>query len=355
MKRLPILLSCIVTVIVLRCTGQDVIKIIEADHHYIQYYGRFDQTNPKAPKFWLPGSYLVTRFSGSDCEIFINDQVFEGSSHNYIEVKVDNIDPVRIQLRARANRIQIAKDLPGGDHTVVISKNTEASVGYLEMIGFKCNSLLPPPPVPTRKIEFIGDGITAGTGSDSRYAPCDSTEWYDQSDAYNAYGPVTARNVNAQWQIVAATGIGLMKSAGEPPASMPAAFDKINIHKNALPWDFKRYQADVVTICLGANDNLADSASFIKNYVAFVKQVRLKYPSAQIVCLAISRGDAKSATLARMVPAVVGGAKNGGDGRVQQLIVNGIFNNGCDKNPSLDDQLEIAAQVTAFLKKLMAW
>ena len=170
---------------------------------------------PKKPRFWAPGAYIITRFSGSDCEIFINDQVIEGS-HNYIEVKVDNIDPVRIQLRAKANRIQIAKDLPGGDHTVTITKNTEASVGFLEMIGFKCNSLLPPPPVPSRTIEFIGDEITAGAGSDTRYMPCDSAEWYDQSNAYSSYGAIAARDLNAQFYLTAVSGSGITKSAGDP-------------------------------------------------------------------------------------------------------------------------------------------
>ena len=115
--------------------SQERVKIIEADHPYIQLYGRFDKVNPKLPRFWAPGTQIVTRFSGGDCEIFLNDQVVDGA-HNYIEVKVDNIEPVRIQLRARANRIQIAKDLPGGDHTVTITKNTEAGVGYLELVGF---------------------------------------------------------------------------------------------------------------------------------------------------------------------------------------------------------------------------
>jgi lysophospholipase L1-like esterase len=334
-------------------TAQEAIRIIPADHHYIQYYGRFDHTNPKAPRFWAPGSYVVARFSGSDCEIFVNDQASEGS-HNYIEVKVDNVEPVRIQLRARANRIQIAKDLPGGDHTVTITKNTDASVGYMEMVGFICNSLLPPPPVPTRKIEFIGDDLTAGTGSDNRYMPCDSAEWYDQSSAYAAYGPVTGRHLSAQWQITAATGIGIGKAVGEPPVNMPTAFDKINIHKNSTPWDFKRFQPDVVVVCLGAND-AGDSASLVNGYSGFVKNLRTRYPSSQIVCMVVQHGDDKSRKLVNYIPSVVSVAKRAGDQRVHHLIIDGIYNKGCNGLPSADEHLEISIQLTALLKRLMAW
>ncbi|HTE26313.1 GDSL-type esterase/lipase family protein [Flavitalea sp.] len=338
-------------------TAQDIIKIIEADHHYIQYYGRFDKTDPKKPRFWAPGAYIITRFSGSDCEIFINDQVTEGS-HNYIEVKVDNIDPVRIQLRARANRIQIAKDLPGGDHTVTITKNTEASVGFLEMIGFKCNSLLPPPPVPSRKIEFIGDEITTGAGSDTRYMPCDSAEWYDQSNAYSSYGAIAARDLNAQYYLTAVSGLGITKTAGEPGANISQVFNKINLHKNAVEWDFKSYQPDVVTVMLGNNDPINDSSSYINTYLTFLKLLRSKYPIAQIVCVSIpgsAPGDAKSARLRNIIPAVVATAKKSGDQRVQQLILSGTYNKGCNKLPSMEEHLEISSQVTAYLKKLMAW
>lgn len=334
--------------------SQDIIKIIEADHQYIQYYGRFDKSNAKKPKFWAPGAYVTTRFSGSDCEIFINDQVSEGS-HNYIEVKVDNIDPVRIQLRARANRIQIAKDLPGGDHTVTITKSTEASVGFLEMIGFKCNSLLPPPPVPLRKIEFIGDEITAGAGSDKRYMACDSAEWYDQSNAYHSYGAVSARELNAQSQITAVSGVGVSKSSGESGGNMSQLVDKTDLHKNSVEWDFKRYQPDVVTVMLGMNDMISDSLSFTSAYLSFIKQLRTKYPTAQIVCISISKGDPKSSRLGNMVPAIVAAAKRTGDQRVQQLKINGTFTSGCNKLPSLDEHLEISAQLTAYLKKIMAW
>ena len=339
----------------LPCAGQDIITIIEADHQYIQYYGRFDKTNPKLPRFWAPGAYVTTRFSGSDCELFINDQVFEGSSHNYIEVKVDNIDPVRIQLRAKTNRIQIAKDLPGGDHTVTITKNTDAAVGYLELRGFKCNSLIPPPPVPVRKLEFIGDEISAGTGSDNRYTPCDSAEWYDQSNAYSSYGAITARDVHAQYNMIAITGVGVIKPAGEPGGNISQLFDKINLYKNDLAWDFKKYQPDVVTICLGRNDPLTDSAAYINNYLSLIKELRIKYPTAQIVCLYISTGDAKSLRVKNFISAIAGTAKKRGDSRVQHLVINGIFNKGCNKLPSMEDHLEISSQLTGYLKQLMAW
>ncbi|HYG37712.1 MAG TPA: hypothetical protein VD908_03795 [Cytophagales bacterium] len=49
------------------------LKLFEADNKYIQYTGRIDFTNSKLPRFWNAGVYITTRFSGSSCEIVIND------------------------------------------------------------------------------------------------------------------------------------------------------------------------------------------------------------------------------------------------------------------------------------------
>jgi hypothetical protein len=336
--------------------SQDPIKIIQADHPYIQYYGRVDNTNPKAPRFWAPGVYITTRFSGTDCEIFINDQVLGGDSHNYIEVTVDNIEPVRIQLRARANRIQIAKDLPGGNHTVTITKNTDAAVGFLEFVGFKCESLLPPPPVPKRKIEFIGGSVTAGFGSDSRYSPCDSSAWYDQSDAYNSYGPIAARSLNAQWQLTAVSGSGIVKTGEHAPFTLPQVFDKIDMQSNKITWDFKRYQPDLVVICIGEEDRMVDSLNFCNKYRDFLKSLRGFYPVAQLVCISSPMSDEKTgARLRNYISSVVSSAKRNGDERVQQYIFTQAYNSGCSKHPNLEEHVEIALELTTYLKKLMAW
>jgi lysophospholipase L1-like esterase len=334
------------------CLAQDKIVIIEADHHYVQYYGRFDKTDPKLPKVWAPGAYLVTRFSGTDCELFINDYPTEAGYHSFIEVKVDNIDPVRIQLRAKVNRIQIAKDLPGGDHTVTITKNTDASVGYLEIRGFKCNSLLPPPPIPTRKIEFIGDDVVAGTGAENLYAPCDSSEWYDQSSAYAAYGAVAARNLNAQYYLTAGSGAGL--SGRAEYQHLPAFYDKTNFYKNSLPWRFDSFKPDVVVIDVGRNDNNLDDGAFRLKYLDFIKLVRSKNPGAQIVCISVNTGKASKPDFAGKLSSIVSTAKQS-DQRVHYFAVNGTFDKGCSALPATAEHLEIASQLVDFVKRLQAW
>src|SRR5439155_789707 len=148
----------------------------------------------------------------SSCSIEINDEVRYGNNHNYIEIVVDDKMPVRMLLKEKHNLIEAASGLSNGKHTITICKNTEAGIGYLELVGFRCDVLLKPQAKPVRKIECIGNSITCGTGSDLSEIPCGKGVWQDQHNAFLSYGAVTARTLNAQWQLSAVSGIGLIHS-----------------------------------------------------------------------------------------------------------------------------------------------
>jgi Carbohydrate esterase 2 N-terminal len=169
---------------------------------------------------------------------------------------------LRIQTKNKTDTIIATHDSTDGEHTITICKDTESGNGYLEFIGFTCENIIPLEKRPSRKIEFIGNSITCGSGSDLSEIPCGKGLWYDQHNAYLSYGPITARILNAQWQLSAVSGIGLIHSCCKMDIAMPQVFDKINMRSDSIQWDFSRYQPDVVTICLGQNDGILDSALF---------------------------------------------------------------------------------------------
>ncbi|HEY4786691.1 MAG TPA: hypothetical protein VIH57_11605, partial [Bacteroidales bacterium] len=182
-------------------TYTDSLTLITPDNPNIQYTGRIDFTNPKAPRFWTPGVYIKAKFTGTSCKIVINDEVKWGKNHNYLEIVVDESNPYRIRTVGKTDTITVADNLTNGEHTVLICKDTETNIGYLEFLGFICKGLTPLPPKPSRKIEFIGNSITCGTGSDQSQVKCGQGVWQDQHNAYMAYGPVVARKLNAQWHL----------------------------------------------------------------------------------------------------------------------------------------------------------
>src|SRR5574344_2940758 len=112
----------------------------DADNRNIQYVGRMDFTNPKCVKFSAAGAYIKAKFKGTYLEIIMNDCA--SNTHNYIEVVIDNMEPTRIQLTAGKKAYKIADNLSAGEHTVLICKDTEASIGLIEFYGFNCEGLL---------------------------------------------------------------------------------------------------------------------------------------------------------------------------------------------------------------------
>ncbi len=187
-------------------------------------------------------------------------------------------------MTGKENTLIIATNLPKGKHSVLICKATEAAIGYIEFVGIKANNLLAPDPLPTRKIEFIGNSITCGMGADLTI-PCGTKDWFDQHNAYKAYGPTTARNLNAQWHLSSVSGIGLMQSCCGHKFVLPDVFDKVNLTTDGPNYDFSLYQPDVVTVCLEQNDGIRDSIAFTGAYLKFLDRLKTIYPKASLVCL----------------------------------------------------------------------
>jgi len=337
-------------------TPNQSVSFFAADNKNIQYVGRIDFANPKKPKFWAPGVYIKSKFKGPSCDIIINDEVLWGNSHNYLEVVVDDKKFWRIQTKQKTDTIRVVTGLSGGAHTITVCKNTEAGIGYIEFVGFRCQQLIAPDALPGRKIEFVGNSITAGTGMDQTEIPCETRQWYDQHNAYMSYGPTAARALNAQWHLTAVAGIGLIHSCCDMTITMPDVFDKMSLRDNTVPYDFSRYQPDVVTICLGQNDGLQDSTMFCNAYVSFIRNVRSHYPRATIVCMTSPMADATlRAVLKKYVTGVVSHVNQSGDQNVKKFFFSTSWNHGCGGHPDIDDHKLIAGELTEFIKTTMGW
>lgn len=326
-----------------------------ADHPFIQYTGRIDFTNPKLPRFWQPGVYITTKFTGSYCEIILNDEVLWGKNHNYIEIVVDGVAK-RLQTKTAHDTIVVASSLSPGTHTLTICKNTEANIGYLELVGIRCKQLVKPAPKPKRKIECIGNSITCGTGSDVSQIPCGKGVWQDQHNAYLSYGAVTARTLSAQYHLSAVSGIGLMHSCCNMNTVMPPVFDKISMRNDTINWKFNKYQPDVVTVCLGQNDGIQDSALFCENYILFIKQLRGYYPKAQLLLISSPMADERlKKFMKKTITAVSNKMNSNGDKKVGVYFFTKQYHNGCDSHPDLEEHELIARELTLAIKKIMKW
>jgi hypothetical protein len=316
----------------------------------IQYVGRIQKTNPALPRFWMPGVYLKAKFEGKILSFFLNDEVLYGNVHNYVEIIVDN-KLFRLQTKYATNKF-IVSGLKKGTHTITICKDTESGNGYLEFAGIVCKKLLPLPPKPELKMEFIGNSITCGFGADASQIICEKGQWYDQHNAYMSYGPLTARALKAQWQISAVSGIGMIHSCCDMKILMPKVFDKINMSGDSLSWNFDEYIPELVTICLGQNDGIQDSITFCNAYIDFVKTVRSKYADAKIILLTSPMADAKlRAALKNYLSSIIVYFNNKGDKNMNEYVFEKSYNSGCFGHPDLKEQQEISDLLLQFIKE----
>jgi Carbohydrate esterase 2 N-terminal/GDSL-like Lipase/Acylhydrolase family len=331
-------------------------QFFPADDPAIQYMGRIDFSNPKSPRFWAPGVSIRAKFKGPSCRIIVRDEVLYGNSHNYIEIVTDKGQPYRIQTLHMQDTIVVRGDPARGEHAITVCKDTESGIGYLEFVGFICEKLLPLPPPPSRKIEYIGNSVTCGSGIDIGEIACGKGKWYDQHNAWMSYGPLTARALNAQWHLSAVSGIGLIHSCCEMGITMPQVFDKMNQRADTIAWDFTRYQPDVLTICLGQNDSTLDSTAFCNAYIGFIARVRNAYPNAQIVCLSSPMADSSlTVVLKNYLTGIVAYAQQQGDAKVHTYFYSKRYYHSCGGHPDMDEHLQIAAELTTYLRKLMNW
>lgn len=338
--------------------GESKTSFFGADNKLIQYVGRIDFRNPKAPQYWQPGVYVKARFTGTFCHVVVEDEMLWGKNHNYLQIVVDDTVLYRVQTKKNRDTIRVVTGLSNGPHTIVVAKNTEANIGYLRFLGLQCNQLLSLPSIPERKMEFIGNSITCGTGADQSEVACGEGVWQDQHNAYLAYGPVTARALQAQWMLSSVSGIGLVHSCCNMDVVMPQVYANVNLRDihDSLTWNFNNYQPDVVTVCLGQNDGIQDSLLFCTAYVQFVQQVRDVYPQASIICLTSPMADsALAAVQRRYLTGIVSHINRKGDSRVHPYFFSKQYSSGCDSHPNLHEHAQIAAELTAYVKKVMHW
>ncbi len=337
------------------------------DNQYIQYTGRIDFTNPERPRLSGAGAYFQVKFRGSACDIILEDQNLY-NNHNYLSIAIDSKYKRRIKVSKDKTKYQIARNLTDSEHNLLVCKATESQIGYVEFLGILCNDILPLEKKRKRKIEFIGNSITCGMGLDTSDIPCDSAEWYDQHNAYLAYGPLLSKELNADWLLSSVSGIGIFRNWNSPGPTMPEVYQNMYLNTDSTSlWDAHSFIPDLVSICLGTNDfsdgdgtyvrEALDSTKFVKDYIQFIRSIRNRYPQAQICCLTSPLlSSEKSVQLTNYLSAVIHHMKKVEyDNKIQMFIFSRSYTNGCTDHPNKEDHRTMARELLPFFKRVMNW
>ncbi len=338
-----------------------------ADDKNITYSGRIDFTDREKPRLTGAGATFQFGFRGRVCELQLRDENRYGN-HNYLSVVLDGQYRGRIPVTAGKTRYRVADSLDGSVHTLLVCKATESQIGYIEFSGVFCEKMRSAGITAKRRIEFIGNSITCGMGMDIAEIPCNSAEWYDQHNAYWAYGPLAARELQAEWLLSSVSGIGIARNWNSPGPTMPEVYDHTYLDTlHTVLWDSDRFVPDLVSVCLGTNDfsdgdaalprTPVDSAAFVGRYIAFLKHIRNRYPNACICCLsspALS-GEKQERLVQYLMTVVATMQDTEKDSAVHLVIFNGVYHNGCSGHPDMEEHRKMAEELVPVYRKLMQW
>ena len=337
--------------------------VIKPTNKNIQYVGRICFDNPERPRFTFPGTQINARFTGTSLKLWAKSQ------SGYFMAQIDEAEPFKVAFMGqRDSVVTLATALSQGEHTIRLMYVIEGYDLKPDFRGFildKGCMLLPPPALPERTIEFIGNSITCGYGNEAIVAS-DPFE-YETENHYLTYAQLTCRALEARAHVVARSGIGVYRSydgpkAGTPDNVMTTEYEYTNLYDRSEKWDFSRYQPQLVCINLGTNDlstNNYDVKLLKAAYKKFLKQVRSHNPQAKIVYLCGSMLNGKELEIAKnTLNEVVDEAHKAGDNQVYRFDFTpqtGDIHFGASWHPSVWQHQKMAGELTAYLRSLMQW
>jgi len=330
---------------------------LAANDPHLHYTGRFDWSDPAAPRCAWPASAVTLRFHGRA----LNARL-KGAA--WVEVVIDGQPAATaLVLRAETPRYRVAEGLADADHTVTLVKRTEPHVGALTVLGFELGAGAKPlPPLPVkRRIEVIGDSISAGYGNEA----ASQKEHFSAvtENAWQTYGAMTARAMDAEYVCIAWSGKCLW-----PRNMLPDLYDRILPDRADSHWDFASWTPDVVLVNLGTNDFAGgnpEEEGWVGAYHAFIARIRKNAPHAYIYCaLGPMMNDTWSpsktalTTARRYVNRVVTETRAAGDTRVSFIefpMQTGANGFGGDWHPNIKTHRLMADKLIQTLEADLKW
>ena len=322
----------------------------------IRYIGRWDMSDPAAPKATWTDSEVTASFKGAA----INAKLKYTGSYpaSYYQVTVDGQPTISISPKPGEELFSVASGLPDKEHTVEIIRRDEAAwAAPFVFEGFqleKEGKLMPLPPRSDKRLLIIGDSISCGYGNEASVGEHNP---HDKQNGYMTYGAIAARKLGAEVEIIAWSGRTLF-----PQNTMVELYDRTLAQSPTPKADLKSWVPQVVLIDLGTNDfrnprQPPDQAGWINAYKTFIGTIRQTAPDAYIFVASGPMGT--PANWDQWAKTVVADLTAAGDKKIsylpfpnQDVSVDG---KGGDWHPSIKTHIKMADRLVGEIGKAVGW
>ncbi|TRX41277.1 SGNH/GDSL hydrolase family protein [Flavobacterium restrictum] len=332
------------------------------------YAGRVEKGTDNKVILIGSASSVSFDFTGKSAVIWLQS-VDSWEHQNYVSLELDGkyMGKIRIE-KGEKQAVPIATTTNQKTHRLTVYKATEATNGGVLFAGTTAKLVPCKTPTNKKRIEFIGDSITCGFGNDTAAIPCGTGDWYDQHNAYWAYGPILSRALNVDYVLSSVSGYGMYRNWNDEhldEAIIPDVYENLYLNKDqSKPYDFA-FQPDLVSICLGTNDLSEgdhkkprlpfNEEKYVSNYIAFIKTVYKHAPNTRIVVLnsPMVSGD-RNVILVNCLQKVLLAFENDSQHKKIALFeFQPMKPNGCGSHPDIADDKIMAAEMNSFFKKIL--
>jgi lysophospholipase L1-like esterase len=334
---------------------------------------RIDSIKPQsAQSYQWPAVAFHARFKGPDVTLKIND------NSNALILYIDDLK--KLELTKPGKLTLKLSGLGQGVHTVKLAKKNEAqglNPAFLEFnathgtfYGFYVPTKAQVMPAPSfkRQIEFIGDSYTVGYGNEATKKDCNGPDIFEMTDSNQAFGVLTAKSQNADYQINAASGFGVVRNYANrlSGTTLPIIYSRAIFDDPKTIYKNPKWKPNVIVIGLGTNDfstplGATDrwktreglQADYVATYIQFVKTLRTLNSNAHFILMAPDNVQGETQT---QVKKVFEALKASGETRIGFIPMNGLDFNGCHTHLSIIDNQKVHSLLDAyFLENQHIW